>query len=145
MLSIKTMSTGLTQENHKTFHTIRALVVDEDVVYQNLLCRLLVLHGMKVVGKTSHLDQAVGIYHDVAPDVVLVDLSSDVESRVTRLFKIKEIDPVAKIIVFSILNFFDDIVQSRDGLIDAHIVKGSAAKEIVGTIHRVVKGKGNKY
>ena len=135
------MSICLTQESHAKLHTVRALVVDEDAVYQNLLCKLLVSNGVKIVGRVSHLDEAVGMYKDAAPDVVLADLSSDVESRITRLFKIKEIDPLAKIVVFSILSFFGDVAQGRDGLIDAHIMKGSAARDIVGTIQNVVVGE----
>ena len=131
----------MTQESYAKLHTVRALVVDEDAVYQNLLCKLLVTNGMQVVGRVSHLDEAVGMYKDAAPDVVLADLSSDVESRITRLFKIKEIDPLAKIVVFSILSFFGDVTHGRDGLIDAHIMKGSAAREIVGTINNVVIGE----
>lgn len=120
---------------------IKALVVDNDTVFKNLLCKLLGSHGIQVVGIASNSDQAAILYQAIWPDVVLVDLSSEDKDKIETLSKIREIDSQAKLIVLSIFNSVDDIAQGQGRLIDAHVVKGSSAKEIVNTVKEVVSAK----
>ena len=135
------MSICLTQIDVTKLQTIRALVVDEDKVYQSLLCKLLKTHGIEVVGKASSLNEAVLVYQAARPDVVLIDLNCEGETRIAALSKFKELDPPAKVIALSVLNYFEDDTRGRSGVVDAYITKGSAAREIVDTVRRVVIGK----
>lgn len=132
------MSICLGEVNHTRVQIIKALVVDDDAVYQNLLCRLLGSRGIQVVGRASSLDQAALLYEATRPDVVLVGLSSVDRSSLEAVAKIKEVDRDAKIIVLSIFNSFDDVDQGEEKLVDAYVLKGSSAKEIVSTIKEVV-------
>lgn len=132
------MSICLGEINHTKLQMIKALVVDDDVVYQNLLCRLLGSRGIQVVGRASSLDQAALLYKVIRPDVVLVGLSSVNRESVEALSRVKEVDPLAKVIVMSIFNSFEDIDLGPEKLIDAYILKGSSAKDIVRTIREVV-------
>jgi len=133
---------GLSKVNKRTeLQAIRALVVDEDIVYQNLLCRLLISHGIQIAGRASSLDQAVLLYKTECPDVVLVDLSAEIRDKLNVLLEIKEIDPLAKLIVLSIFNPFEDIAPDQSRLIDAYVIKGASAREIISTVREVVIGK----
>ncbi|HEY3375099.1 MAG TPA: response regulator [Candidatus Aquicultor sp.] len=132
------MSICLGEVHHTKVDMIKALVVDDDVVYQNLLCRLLGSRGIQVVGRASGMDQAALLYRATDPDVVLVGLSSVNRDSLSVLAKIREVDASAKVIVLSIFNSFDEVEKGEGELADAYLLKGSSAKDIVSTIRDVV-------
>ncbi len=132
------LSICLGEIEHAQVRAIKALVVDDDAVYQNLLCRLLGSRGIKVVGRATSLQQGVLLYKATKPDVVLVGVSSINRASLMALSTIKEVDPLAKVIVLSIVNSFEEIELPEPNLIDAHILKGSSANDIVTTIKELV-------
>lgn len=120
---------------------LKALVIDSDNVFQNLLCRLLISNGVLVVGRSSNLKQIPFLLRSTRPDVVLVGVSSEDAGKIGELSKVKEIDSSVKFIMLSIFDIPEDIAFEQDDLIDAYIAKGSAAKEILGTITKVTTGQ----
>jgi len=120
---------------------LKALVIDSDNIFQNLLCRLLISNGVLVVGRSSDLGQIPFLLRSTRPDVVLIGVSSEDVGKIRELSKAKEIDSSVKLIMLSIFDNPEDIASEQDDLIDAYIAKGSAAKEILGTITKVTTGR----
>ncbi len=119
---------------------IKALVVDDDTVFQNLLSKLLGSHGIHVVGRASRLEQAIMLYEATWPDVVLIGLSSVDKDKLEGLSKIKELDPMAKVIVLSIFDSVEDVAHGAEALIDGYVIKGSSSRKIVSTVEGVIAG-----
>lgn len=118
---------------------VKALVIDSDSIFQNILSKLLGSHGIEVTGRASSLEKIPLLLKATSPDVVLVGLGPDEKGKVEFLSTVKDADPSVKLIVLSIFDSFDYISRGNDRLIDAYIVKGSDAKEIVDTVKRVTR------
>lgn len=121
---------------------VKALVVDGDNTFQNLLSKLLGSYGIEVIGRASSLQQLELLCQATSPDVVLVGLGSEgseEKEKLDALSAIKEINPSVKLIVLSILESFEFVSQGQHGLIDAYVAKGSTASEIVSTIKEVAQ------
>ncbi|MCV0431406.1 response regulator [Nitrosopumilus sp.] len=79
----------------------KAIVVDdnEDIVFS--LSELLEMHGIDVVGKGYNGLEAVNLFEQLHPDVVLLDLMMPEYDGLFALKKIREIDPKSTVIVIT--------------------------------------------
>lgn len=78
----------------------KALVIDDDEIYLELLCIVLSKEGFTVVS-TADAPQGVMLFEQHRPAIVLLDLGLPSMSGLEVLKKIRSIDPVAKVIVIT--------------------------------------------
>ena len=78
----------------------KALVIDDDEIYLDLLCIVLSKEGFTVVS-TADAPQGVLLFKQHRPAIVLLDLGLPSMSGLEVLREIRTIDPDAKVIVIT--------------------------------------------
>jgi len=91
---------------------VNVLIVDDLAFIKMVLRDILEKSGFHVVGEASNGKQAVSMYQERRPDVVLMDITMPDMDGLTALKKIKEIDPEARVIICSALGQQRLIVQA---------------------------------
>jgi CheY-like chemotaxis protein len=95
---VKRMDLGFTEEEAKT--KLKILVVDDDENIREVLSDLLLLEGHEIL-LAEDGEQALLIFEEILPDVVITDLGMPGISGWEVARRIKSIDPSKKVIVIS--------------------------------------------
>jgi two-component system chemotaxis response regulator CheY len=91
---------------------VNVLIVDDLAFIKMVLRDILEKSGFHVVGEASNGEQAIAMYQERRPDVVLMDITMPDMDGLTALKRIKEIDPEARVIICSALGQQRLIVQA---------------------------------
>ncbi len=83
------------------------LVVDDDNDTVDVLCEYLRLKGMNVVGSAQNGQEALKLYKELKPDIVLLDVWMPDFDGYFGLLKIREFDPDAKVVMVTASAFSD--------------------------------------
>ncbi len=81
---------------------MRCLIVDDSADFRDAASALLVRAGISVVGVAANSTEALSLYHEVHPDVALVDIDLGVESGfdlAEQLNRVATSRPLAVILV----------------------------------------------
>jgi len=95
---VKRTDLGFTEEEAKT--KLKILVVDDDENIREVLSDLLLLEGHEIL-LAEDGEQALLIFEEILPDVVITDLGMPGISGWEVARRIKSIDPSKKVIVIS--------------------------------------------
>jgi len=119
--------------------SIRVMLVDDNKRFQGLLSRYLDLQqDIEVVGKADNGKEAISMYGELLPDVVLMDLAMPEMDGITSMRKIKEVHPSAKVVVLTAHNTVDYKKRSEKAGADAYVLKGMSSSALVSTIKKVI-------
>jgi two-component system nitrate/nitrite response regulator NarL len=91
--------------------------------------------GWNVCGEAANGEEVVAMVRDLAPDVIILDLTMPIMNGFRAAEEIRLIAPSAKIVIFSV---HDVPVTARQVGADAFVSKSSSARELIDTIERVV-------
>jgi len=80
---------------------IRLIVIEDDYELLDSLCDFLEHNSFNIVGKGSNGSEAVELYLQMNPDVVIIDLDMPEYDGNYAIEKIREIDSNAKIIMIT--------------------------------------------
>lgn len=81
----------------------RILIVDDALMVREVMSRTVATAGHTVVGEATSGREALALYRDVRPDVVLLDLNMPAGDGFEALKHIRETDPRSRVIVCSAL------------------------------------------
>lgn len=118
---------------------IRLIVIDDDIDLLDGLCEFLEHNSFNVVGRGSNGKEAVDLYLQMNPDVVLIDLSMPEYDGNYAIEKIREIDSDSKIIM---ITGYD--TSSRNLLLNTLneiLTKPIDFKQLIKTIHNLTEVK----
>ncbi len=118
---------------------IRLIVIDDDSDLLDGLCEFLEHNSFNVVGKGSNGKEAVDLYLQMNPDVVLIDLSMPEYDGNYAIEKIREIDSDSKIIM---ITGYD--TSSRNlplNTLNEILTKPIDFKQLIKTIHNLTEVK----
>jgi len=118
---------------------IRLIVIDDDSDLLDGLCEFLEHNSFNVVGKGSNGKEAVDLYLQMNPDVVLIDLSMPEYDGSYAIEKIREIDSDSKIIM---ITGYD--TSSRNlplNTLNEILTKPIDFKQLIKTIHNLTEVK----
>jgi two-component system chemotaxis response regulator CheY len=111
------------------------ILIADDLQFIKLVLRDLVEKaGFRVVGEASNGEEAIELFQDRRPDVVLMDITMPKMDGLTALKKILKIDPSAKIIMCSALGQQTLIVQALQMGAKDFIVKPFRAERVVNSM-----------
>lgn len=121
--------------------TIRVLVVDDHPPMRVGLVALVKSQpGMDVVAEASDGEEAIEVYEDVKPDVVLMDLRMPGIGGVESILAIRKKHPAARVIVLSTYDMDEDIHRAMQSGAKSYLLKDMPIEEIASTIRGVYEG-----
>jgi two-component system NarL family response regulator len=128
-------------EEPKPGTTIRILIVDDHPPMRMGLVALIKSQpGMDVIAEASDGEEAIEVYDDVLPDVVLMDLRMPGMGGVEAILAIRKKHPEARVIVLSTYDLDEDIHRAIQSGAQSYLLKDMPSEEIASTIHAVYAG-----
>lgn len=120
---------------------IRVLVVDDHPPMRMGLVGLINSQpGMNVVGEASDGEEAIEVFDDVHPDVVLMDLRMPGMGGVEAILAIRKKHPDARVIVLSTYDLDEDIHRALQSGAKSYLLKDMSIEEIASTVRGVFAG-----
>jgi len=121
--------------------TIRVLVVDDHPpMRMGLVALIKGQAGMDVIAEASDGEEAIEVYDDVRPDVVLMDLRMPGIGGVEAILAIRKKHPDARVIVLSTYDADEDIYRAIQSGAKSYLLKDMSTEEIASTIRAVHAG-----
>ena len=117
---------------------ISILIVDDLTFIKLVLKDLIGKAGFRVVGEASNGEEAIELYQDTRPDIVLMDITMPKMDGLTALKKILEINPSAKVIMCSALGQQSLIMQAIKIGAKDFIVKPFKPERVISSIKKVL-------
>jgi two-component system, chemotaxis family, chemotaxis protein CheY len=117
---------------------VNVLIVDDLAFIKIVLRDILEKSGFRVVGEASNGEEAITLYQDKRPDVVLMDITMPGMDGLTALKKIREIDGQARVIICSALGQQRLIVQAIQLGAKDFIVKPFQPQRVVSALKKAL-------
>lgn len=116
------------------------LLVD-DLLFMRLILRdILEKEGFTVAGEAKNGAEALALYGEIKPDVVLLDITMPVMDGLTALKKIRTLDPEAKVIMCSSLGQDRYIIRAIQLGARDFVVKPFTPDRILSAVNKAVQG-----
>jgi len=117
---------------------INIMIVDDLAFIKLLLKDLIEKAGFRVIGEASDGEEAIDMYQEKRPDLVLLDITMPKMDGITALKKILVLDPDAKIIMCSALGQQRLIVQAIQLGAKDFIVKPFRPERVISSIKKAL-------
>jgi len=125
----------------KTKTAIQLMVVDDHSAFRRGLISVIGSEpGMSVVAQTGNGSEAVELYRQVKPDVVLMDLRLPGLSGVEAIMAIRKEFPNARFIVVTTYDTDEDIYRAMQAGAQSYLLKDMTDEEVLSTIRAVYAG-----
>jgi NarL family two-component system response regulator LiaR len=121
---------------------IKILIVDDHAVVRKGIRALLATEtDIEVIGEAKDGSQAVQLYDDLKPDLLLLDLLMPKMTGVEVIKQIKNDHPQAKILVLTSFAADDQVFPAIKAGALGYLLKDSDPKDLVTAIHLVNQGE----
>lgn len=117
---------------------INVAIVDDLAFIKLVLRDLIEKAGFRVVGEASNGEEAIELFQDKRPDVLLLDITMPKMDGITALKKLLEIDPKANIIMCSALGQQQLIVEAIQLGAKDFIVKPFRPERVISSIKKTL-------
>ncbi len=117
---------------------VNILIVDDLAFIKIVLRDILEKSGFRVVGEASNGDEAIRLYQEKRPDVVLMDITMPGMDGLTALKRIRDMDPAARVIICSALGQQRLIVQAIQLGAKDFIVKPFQPQRVVSALKKAL-------
>lgn len=121
--------------------TIRVLLVDDHPVVRTGFRRLLEVNTGVVVAEADSGEEAVQLYEETAPDVVVLDLSMPGIGGLETARRILARDGDARLLVFSVHDNEAMLSRALQAGVLGYLTKQSAPSTLLEAVHAVAEGK----
>lgn len=121
---------------------IRILVVDDHhVVRSGLTASLGMEDDLTVVGEAESGEQAVALYAESAPDVVLMDLRMRGGSGIEATTALRAQSPEARVLMFTTFDGEEDVYRAMQAGARGYLLKSASRDELLAAIRTVAAGE----
>lgn len=120
---------------------LRILLADDHKILRDGIRRGLEAAGESVVGEAANGEEAAALAEQLAPDVILMDLSMPVLDGIEATRRICTANPNAKVVV---LTMHDDPDRTRSAIAAGavgYLTKGTSLSQVVETLRAVAAGE----
>jgi DNA-binding NarL/FixJ family response regulator len=121
--------------------TERILLVDDHPLTRSALAGLLAQHGFDVVGEAEDGSEAVDRATELAPDLILLDLSMPGMDGLTALPQLREAAPNCEVVVLTASGTEDNLLGAIRGGAAGYLLKSEPPERIVGFLRGVANGE----
>lgn len=129
------------QMNEYLCSDIRLLLVDDDPLVRRSLKMLFDLHDITVVGEATNGEEAIDCIKKFKPTMILMDVNMPKMDGIRAAKLIKAKNPNIHIIILTVSNQHDKVVQAiRDGC-SAYVLKDSPAEQLIEIVESVAEGR----
>jgi DNA-binding NarL/FixJ family response regulator len=123
--------------------SIRVLIVDDEVPFTEMVQALLeVEQGIEVVGAAADGKQAVNLALQLAPDVIIMDISMPVMDGLDATREIREQDPSANVLILTGSLNTAEVDRARTVGAAGYLTKDRIAGELVAEIRNLGSNDG---
>jgi len=120
---------------------IRIILVDDHAVVRAGFKMLLATSGtIEVIGEAARGEQAIQLYQELQPDMVVMDISMPGIGGLEAIRRIVQRDPEALILVFSVHHEQVYIQRALNAGAKGYITKNSAAEILAEAITTIMQG-----
>jgi two-component system response regulator NreC len=129
-------------QERESMMRIRVLLADDHMIVRDGLRSLLGRDGdVEVIGEAQNGKAAVELTHELAPDVVIMDVGMPVMNGIEATEKIMHDKPNAKVIALSMHNDRRFVSSMLKAGASGYLLKDSAFDDLVSAIHAVFSGQ----
>jgi len=121
---------------------IRVMCVEDHRIVREGIA-LIINHedDMEGVGSASNGDEAVTVYKECRPDVVLMDLRLGKTSGVDAIKAIRQITPDARIVVLTMYEGDEDIFRAHQAGATTYLLKDTLSSDLIRVVRAVHAGE----
>ncbi|WP_245817981.1 response regulator transcription factor [Granulicella rosea] len=121
---------------------LRVLIVDDHPLMRlGVAAMINSQEDMTVIGQAGNVEDAVRVFQEKNPDLVLMDLRLPDASGVTAIRRIVAIAPQVRIVVLTTYEGDEDIHQALAAGAMGYIVKGMSRRALIDAVRRVQAGQ----
>jgi DNA-binding NarL/FixJ family response regulator len=122
--------------------TIRILIVeDQRIVREGLRAVLEDEDEIAIVGEAANGQEAIDLFAQLQPDVVLMDLQMPVIDGPEATRRIRDLSPDARILVLTTYATDEFIFKALRAGAQGYLLKDASANELLGAIHSIHAGQ----
>jgi EAL domain-containing protein (putative c-di-GMP-specific phosphodiesterase class I)/FixJ family two-component response regulator len=126
---------------HAARERIRVIVADDEPALRGALSELLAQEEhVFLVGAAADADEAIELAARELPDVALIDVKMPLGGGPRAAREIQRLSPGTRVIALSAFEDRPTVLEMLRAGAVGYLVKGTAAEEILGSIHRVAQG-----
>lgn len=120
---------------------MKVMIVDDHFVVRSGLAASLELEDDLVIAAEAESGEtAPALYESARPDVVLMDLQLPGWNGIETTERLLEIDPSARVLIFSTFARDDEIQAALDGGAKGYLQKTAGRDELIGALRHVADG-----
>jgi DNA-binding NarL/FixJ family response regulator len=119
----------------------RILLVDDHPLTRSALSGLLTQHGFDVVGEAEEGGAAVERAAELAPDLILLDLSMPGVDGLTALPRLREAAPQCEVVVLTASGTEENLLGAIRAGAAGYLLKSEPPERIVGFLRGVANGE----
>lgn len=121
---------------------VRVIVVEDDPMVRTALDMLLAAaDGFVLVGQARHGGEALALYREMSPDVVLMDIQMPVLDGIGATRQIIAFDPAARILTLTAFSSEEFVIPALRAGTAGYLLKDSSPQEILRAIMAVHRGE----
>jgi DNA-binding NarL/FixJ family response regulator len=119
----------------------RILLVDDHPLTRSALSGLLTQNGFDVVGEAEDGEQAIVCAAELAPDLILLDLSMPGLDGLSALPRLREAAPNCEVVVLTASGTEENLLGAIRGGAAGYLLKSEPPERIVGFLRGVANGE----
>ncbi len=121
-------------------NAIRVVLADDHHFFREGLRGMLSADGIAVVGEASDGEDAIRLAHELAPDLVVIDLKMPKTSGIDALRRIVAAGPNAQVLVLTVLADEANVLEALAAGACGYLLKDTRADELVGAVRLAAGG-----
>lgn len=126
-----------------TDRPIRVLIADDQsLIRRGLVAILNMEDGMEVVGEACDGQQALDLWHQTRPDILLMDLRMPGMGGLDAIRKLRADEPEAAVIVLTTFDHDEDVYACLRAGARSYLLKDVQPEELFGCIRAIHAGQG---
>jgi len=117
----------------------RILIIDDSTVQRTILRKYLEKENHEIVGEAKNGQEALGLYKELKPDIVLLDIVMPDANGISILDQIMNYDNNANIIMCSATALKNVIIESIQLGAKGFLVKPITSEKLLNTINKIME------